>query len=311
MRCGAFSRQVPPDPAMLTHLSPTPSRPARVVVLGSAGFVGAASVRELRRAGLETLALGRAELDLLSPAAAAELQALLRPDDALVFVSARAPCKNPAMLVENLRMAEPVCAALRAVPVAQVVYISSDAVYRDSVSPLTESSCAEPASAHGVMHLGREVLLRADYAGPLALLRPTLIYGADDPHNGYGPNRFRRLAAAGQEIVLFGEGEERRDHVRVEDVASLVRLIVQHRSAGVLNAVSGEVASFRELAEYTAAQFPTRVPVRGSPRRGPMPHGGHRPFDAAAIGRAFPGFAMESWRAGLAAACRAAGGSVS
>jgi hypothetical protein len=27
-----------------------------------------------------------------------------------------------------------------------------------------------------------------------------------DPHNGYGPNRFRRLAAAGQEIVLFGEG---------------------------------------------------------------------------------------------------------
>jgi nucleoside-diphosphate-sugar epimerase len=40
-----------------------------------------------------------------------------------------------------------------------------------------------------------------------------------DPHNGYGPNRFRRLAAAGQEIVLFGGGEERRDHVLVDDVA--------------------------------------------------------------------------------------------
>jgi nucleoside-diphosphate-sugar epimerase len=37
-----------------------------------------------------------------------------------------------------------------------------------------------------------------------------------DPHNGYGPNRFRRLAAGGEEIVLFGEGEERRDHVQVE-----------------------------------------------------------------------------------------------
>ena len=47
----------------------------------------------------------------------------------------------------------------------------------------------------------------------LAILRPTLIYGAGDPHNGYGPNRFRRLAATGKPIILFGEGEERRDHV--------------------------------------------------------------------------------------------------
>jgi UDP-glucose 4-epimerase len=292
---------------MLTHLSAAPLRPARVVVLGSAGFVGAASVRALRGAGLETLALGRAELDLLAPGAAGKLQALLRPADVLVLASARAPCRNAAMLVENIRMVEPVCAALRAVPVAQVVYVSSDAVYRDSPAPLTESSCAEPASAHGVMHLAREVLLRAEYAGPLALLRPTLIYGEADPHNGYGPNRFRRLAAAGREIVLFGEGEERRDHVRVEDVAGLVRLIVQHRSAGVLNAVSGEVASFRELAEFTAAQYSTPVRVVGSPRSGPMPHGGYRPFEAAAIGRAFPGWAMTSWRTGLAATCRAAG----
>ena len=30
---------------------------------------------------------------------------------------------------------------------------------------------------------------------PVGILRPTLVYGANDPHNGYGPNRFRRLAA--------------------------------------------------------------------------------------------------------------------
>ena len=224
------------------------------------------------------LGLGRGEVDLLAAGAGERLRGLLRPDDALVFVSARAPCKNAAMLLENVRMAEAVGLALRAVPVAHVVYLSSDAVYRDSSAPLTESSCAEPGSAHGVMHLAREVLLRGDYAGPLAVLRPTLIYGADDPHNGYGPNRFRRLAAAGKEIVLFGEGEERRDHVHVEDVGALVCRLVQHRSNGVLNAVSGEVVSFRELAEFTAAQFPGSVPVKGSPRTGPMPHNGSRPL---------------------------------
>jgi UDP-glucose 4-epimerase len=202
-------------------------------------------------------------------------------------------------------MAQTVCRALKGSEVGHLVYVSSDAVYKDSAEPLSEASCAAPGSTHGAMHLAREALLRSEFAGPMAVLRPTLIYGLDDPHNGYGPNRFRRLAAAGREIVLFGEGEERRDHVHVDDVAELLCLIVQRRSAGVLNAVSGEVASFRQLAELTAAQFAPRVPISGSPRTGPMPHSGYRPFDAGGIKRAFPDFRATQWRDGVVAACRA------
>lgn len=288
---------------MLTHARSAPQAPRRTVVLGAAGFVGSSTVRALQRHRAATLALGRSDLDLLAPGAGEALARLLRPDDALVFVSAKAPCKNAAMLVENVRMAEAVCAALRSRPVAHLVYISSDAVYRDSAGPLSEASCAEPGSPHGAMHLAREVLLRAEYPGPFAILRPTLIYGASDPHNGYGPNRFRRLAQAGQDIVLFGEGEERRDHVAAEDVGELAARLVLQGSTGVLNAVSGEVASFREIAELTAAQYPPRVAVRGSPRSGPMPHNGYRAFDAGAIARAFPDFRITPWRQGVAAAC--------
>jgi nucleoside-diphosphate-sugar epimerase len=289
---------------VLTHLYSPAQRPARAVVLGAAGFVGAASVRHLRSSGIETLALARAEIDLLASGAADALRAHLRPDDALVVVSAKAPCKNAAMLIENVRMAEAVCTAIKGLPLGQVVYVSSDAVYKDSAEPLTESSCAEPGSPHGAMHLAREVLLRAEFAGPLALLRPTLIYGRDDPHNGYGPNRFRRLAARAQGITLFGQGEERRDHVHVEDVAALVARIVQRRSCGILNAVSGGVASFRELAEWTAAQFTPTVAITGTPRSGPMPHDGYRPFDAAGIRRAFPDLVIKGWREGIASVCR-------
>jgi nucleoside-diphosphate-sugar epimerase len=238
-------------------------------------------------------------VDLLAPEAAQRLVQALRPDDALVFASAKAPCRNVQMLRENLVMAEAVCAALKERPVAHVVYVSSDAVYKDSAQPLTEASCAEPGSLHGVMHLAREVALRNEYSGPLALVRPTLVYGLDDPHNGYGPNRFRRLAATGQDIVLFGEGEERRDHVDVDDIAELVRLILLHRSVGIANAVSGEVVSFRELAEFSASAFEPRVAVKGSPRTGPMPHNGYRPFDNTTVRRAFPGFHFKPWREGL------------
>jgi UDP-glucose 4-epimerase len=287
---------------MIENQHDSPRKPPRVVVLG-AGFIGGATVRRLRSKGIDVAALGRDSCDLLAPDAAARLTAALRPDDVLVFVSARAPVKNVTMLMENLRMGEAVCAALRQQPVAQVVYISSDAVYRDSTEPLSESSCAEPGSLHGIMHLAREVMLRNEFPGPLFFVRPTLTYGIDDPHNGYGPNRFCRLAAENKEIVLFGEGEEQRDHVAVEDIAELVLRIVLHRSSGIANAVSGEVASFRVLAEFIAAQLSPAAAVKGSPRIGPMPHDGLRPFAPSAALTAFSGFKFTPWQDGLARMC--------
>jgi len=286
---------------MLSHMHVQPVKPGRVVVLGGGGFIAGAILRRMQSEGIDVIGLGRPAMDLLASGAAGRLASALKPDDTLVIASAKAPVKDVAMLRENIVMAEAVCTALRERPVAHVIYVSSDAVYKDSPKPLTEASCAEPGSLHGVMHLAREVALRQSYAGPLALVRPTLVYGFDDPHNGYGPNRFRRLAAAGKEIVLFGEGEERRDHVDVADVAELVRLITVYRSTGIANAVSGEVVSFRELAEFAAAAFLPEVAIKGSPRTGPMPHDGYRPFDNSAVLKAFPGFRFKGWREGLTA----------
>lgn len=286
---------------MLTHHITTP--PERVVILGAGGFVGGTTLAYLRAQGIPTLALGRPGLDLLAPNAATTLAAALRPADTLVFVSALAPVKTSAMLLDNLRMGAAVTSALRQQPVAHVIYVSSDAVYRDSDGPIDETSCAEPGSLHGVMHLAREVMLKAEVAAPLAIVRPTLIYGTNDPHNGYGPNRFRRQAAKGETITLFGEGEERRDHVDVRDVADLIARIAAHRSTGVVNATSGEVVSFRTLAEFAAAHFAPQVEVKATPRSGGMPHNGYRPFAPSAALRAFPGFTFKSWREGFAHTC--------
>jgi UDP-glucose 4-epimerase len=289
---------------MIANLHDAPRKPARVVVLG-AGFIGGATVRRLCSEGIEVVALGRDSCDLLASDAAKRLTAALRPYDTLVFVSARAPCKNVEMLMENMRMGEAVCVALKNQPVAHVIYISSDAVYKDSAKPLSESSCAEPDSLHGVMHLTREVMLRSEFSGPLIYVRPTLTYGIDDPHNGYGPNRFRRLAAEHKDIALFGEGEEQRDHVAVDDIAELLLRIVLHCSTGIVNAVSGDVVSFRGLAELVAAQFTPQVLIQGSPRVGPMPHNGLRAFAPSAALAAFPGFRFAPWREEIARMCAA------
>ncbi len=288
---------------MLKHTFEKEQPPKRVVVMGSGGFVGGHVVSSLGEKGIPTTALSSAEVDLLSPNAAQQLAEHLDRDAVLVITSAKAPCKNHKMMLENIQMMAAVCDAIEKQPVAHLVYISSDAVYADSDAPLNEDSPQGADNPHGIMHTAREVML-ASVAGetPLAFVRPTLIYGASDPHNGYGPNSFRRRAMEGHDIVLFGEGEELRDHVSVGDVAELVCRIVLCRSSGAINAVSGEVISFRALAEETMSCVGGAGEVKGSVRSGPMPHNGYRAFDASAIGAAFPDLKLTPPIAGIRAA---------
>ena len=285
---------------MLTLTSAQPTRPERVVIMGAGGFVGRASAGALKAQGAPVVSLTREEVDLLAADAAAALASHLTPATTLIVTSAVAPVKNTAMLLENLRMMQAVIEAVKAAPVAHLVYISSDAVYADSDKPMTEASPAEPGSLHGVMHLAREVMLKNELAGiPQVFVRPTLIFGPGDPHNGYGPNRFMRLAQAGETITLFGEGEERRDHVYIDDVAEIVRRCVVHRATGIVNAVSGTITSFKEIAELAAARFAPRVAVVGTPRAGAMPHNGYRAFDPSLTARVFPDLRVTTMASGL------------
>jgi len=277
---------------LLTHLNNERRFPPRTVIVGARGFVGDAIAQGLRAAGAPVLALTREQVDLLTPDAADVLQSLLQPHDAVVVAAARAPCKDLAMLIDNMIMTKTMLAAFTRVPLSHVVNVSSDAVYADEPIPISESTPAAPTTLHGAMHLAREIAFAAELKPPLAMLRPSLLYGADDPHNGYGPNRFRRQANAGEDILLFGEGEERRDHVLVDDLAEIAVRVLARRSSGVLNVATGTVHSFRAVAEQVVAVAPRKVAIGSRPRQGPMPHKGYRPFDIAACRVAFPDFSF-------------------
>ena len=287
----------------LSHNWPEPKAPARVVVIGCRGFVGSAIVAELEAHKILNLGVSAAELDLLSPDAAKALAAKLRPDDALVVVSALTPDrgKDIATFMKNQRMMETVCAALSERPVAHVVNIGSDAVYPDDASLIDESTPTAPGGYHGMMHLARELMLRSTVKCPLALLRPSLLYGAGDTHNGYGPNRFRRTAAKDGKITLSGAGEEKRDHVEIGDVARIVRLVLQNRSQGALNIATGRAASFHEAADLVASHFKTKIEIVELPRSGPV-NIIHRHFAVGALLRSLPGFRPVTLEDGIAAA---------
>jgi nucleoside-diphosphate-sugar epimerase len=277
---------------MLSHLLAEPRPPQRVVVLGSAGFIGRGVAAAASGKGWTCLALSRKDVDLADPGAAETLRPLLKPGDSLVVAAALTPDRgrDVATLMTNLRMAEALSKVLGDAACAQVVYLSSDAVYDGAQPLISEGVAPSPTDLYSLMHVARERIL-AHAAGasgiPYCVLRPSAVMGPGDTHNSYGPNRFIRSALKDRRIKLFGGGEEMRDHAFVEDVVALVTLVLEHRSAGVLNAASGQSVSFHELAGQIAALVGGGVELENLPRSGPITH---RHFDTTNRTRAFPRF---------------------
>ena len=286
---------------MLNHLNEKPMNPARVVLLGARGFIGRTLVSVLQRAGIAALPVSSADLNLVTDGAADRLAAMLQPHDAVVMLAALTPDKGRGLqpFLTNIHIAASLCDALGKVTPAQVVYLSSDSVYPIATGLVSEASCAEPDDLYGMMHLAREMMVKSATKAPVAVLRSTLVYGAEDPHNSYGPNRLRRMAHKDGKIMLFGEGEETRDHILVDDVVALTMLVLHHRSIGTLNLATGRSISYAELAKKVAALLDKPIDIIGTSRQTPITH---RHFDVTAIHKAFPTFNFTPLDKGLAKA---------
>lgn len=252
----------------------------RVVVIGKNGFIGKTLIEYLFKFGINSYNLGRDDIDLTSIDAINFFSNRIKPKDVIIFTAGDVPVKKINQFNANLTGIENFVEGVKGIDLAQVIYVSSDAVYMDSDEPLVEKSIKAPQSLHGLMHLAREIFLQSSsLRNQLCIVRPTLIYGARDPHNGYGPCSFLRLARKNEDIQLFGAGEELRDFIQVSDVVQVITEIVLKGAVGQLNLASGILNSFAEVARTILEITNSKSKIFENPRIGAMPHNGFRPFD--------------------------------
>jgi nucleoside-diphosphate-sugar epimerase len=103
----------------------------------------------------------------------------------------------------------------------KVVYASSSSVYGHAETlPTRESILPKPVSPYGVSKLAAEhlmVLYTSEFAIPTASLRYFTVYGPRQrPDMAF--NRFIKAGLLGEEIAVYGDGEQSRDFTFISDI---------------------------------------------------------------------------------------------
>ncbi|MFM8610332.1 MAG: complex I NDUFA9 subunit family protein [Burkholderiaceae bacterium] len=220
--------------------------PQRVLVLGGTGFVGRHVCEKLVAQGIRvtvpTRRIDRARevqlLPLLDVAVAdvhdpAQLARLLPGHDAVVNLIAILHGNEAAFERAHAVLPRTVAAAMQAAGVRRLVYVS--ALGADAQGP----SMYQRSKARGEAALRESGL-------DLTLLRPSVIFGADDKFL----NTFARLQAIAPVMPLAGAGT-RFQPVWVEDVAqAVVNALLDRRSIGLtIEACGPEVFTLAQLVQ--------------------------------------------------------------
>ena len=284
----------------------------QVVLLGATGFLGQAIGARLARDGATVHGFSSKTLNLTDRAAFGVLDALAGPDSTLIFASAVTPDKGRTVdaLDANLQMAMNVGRYLEGKPFGKVVYVSSDAVYPMGDDAVSEASAVEPADFYALAkYAGERVLANVCGAAkiPLVIVRPTGVYGPGDTHNSYGPNRFITQIINDGKLTMFGEGDDIRDHVYVEDVAAIIAGLAASDATGVFNIASGESRDFGSIAVQLQALSPKPFELVKLPKSGGT---SRRDFDISRLRAALPDLQLTPFADGLKATVAARLGGV-
>ncbi len=169
--------------------------------------------------------------------------------------------------------------AARHAGVRRFVHVSSSEVYGTARrAPMTEEHPTFPETVYGASKLAGECYARAyyqTYGFPTVVVRPFNNFGPRSHHEGDSGEvipRFVVWALNGRPPIIFGDGEQTRDFIYVEDTAHWLRQAAECDAlvGQTVNLGSGTETSVRELANivYDVAAGKRIAPEFKPPRPG-------------------------------------------
>jgi UDP-glucose 4-epimerase len=267
------------------------------LVTGGAGFIGSALVRGLLREGVErvvvidSLAAGKKQnlagieqqiefqqLDVRDYEAIAPLFAGIE----VVFHEAGLPSvprsiEDPVLTHDiNLGGTLNVCLAAQRHGVRRVVYAASSSAYGDSLElPKGETLPPQPKSPYGVQKLAGEYYAQVFWEAfglETVSLRYFNVFGPrQDPASPYSGvlSLFSTCVLAGRAPTVYGDGEQSRDFIYVEDIVRLNLLAAKAPQAPgkVYNGGTGKRRTLNETWRLMQKLAGVDLPAQYGPAR--------------------------------------------
>jgi UDP-glucose 4-epimerase len=258
------------------------------LVTGGAGFIGSHLARRLLTSGhrvtvLDNLSVGRRAAvpddarfvhgDIRDEAALADA---LTDVDCVFHLAAQVTIRGSFdRFYEDLDTnVMGTARLLRAVDPAKVKWFtlaSSMAVYADAPSPapIAESHLTAPISPYGIGKLAAEGVARQILATrgiPFSAVRYFNTFGPGQTYTPYVGviTIFVTRLLAGEPITVFGDGEQQRDFVHVDDIVAGTMATVG-RTPGTYNLGSGRGTSLNQLAALMTARLAPEAQPRYAP----------------------------------------------
>lgn len=269
----------------------------KVIVLGSQGFIGSNLIKQYKKLNIKTLGISRKDIDFMSKSSPKKLSKIINKGDLILNAIAIAPCKTLRDLNNNIVIIKNIQNGITK-KIYKYINVSSDAIYPDKSSKLSENDKSDPTSIHGLMHFNREKIIDLSSKCKVTHVRPTLVYGFGDPHRGYGPNLFYKTAKEQKIIEIFGNGEEIRDHISIDELVYLIVKISFKNFSGPINLVTGKGITFKEIATLYK-KYLKKVKIIKKKRTQKMPHNGYRIFNNKKLKKLFPKFKFKDFETNI------------
>jgi UDP-glucose 4-epimerase len=259
----------------------------KILITGGAGFIGSHLAEGFLQAGYQVVVvdnLSTGNLSNVSPQAAfhqmdirsPEFMALVQAEQPHIIshhaaqMSVLASLRDPADDASNNILGSlNVLASAQAVGAHLIFASSGGTVYGEPQQlPAPEDCPLLPLSPYGISKMTFEHYLRIS-AVPHTILRYANVYGPrQNPHGEAGVIAiFGQKMLQGQPTIIYGDGEQQRDFIYVQDVVAANLKVIESRKCGVYNIGTGQVTSVNELhhamrQELPNAGLPTYTPAK-------------------------------------------------
>ncbi len=250
----------------------------KIAITGITGFIGRSLAQKLSKQGHDVSGLihspGKAAFlpegikkvygDILNKNV---LKETFESCDLIYHCAAVVNGGKKKMMLVNVRGTEAVCEVARDMHIDKIIYLSSIAVIsgNDGPYPLTEALPYAAYNDYGISKIESEKVARNSMKGGLniAIIRPSAVYGRDEPHVLSGILKLSRLGI----LPLAGKGFVQWQLIHIDDLTDFLISIINNNHAynDIFNVSSGETIEminlYRLIMTFTHKGRIIRIPL--------------------------------------------------